>query len=80
MKVKDLIAELSELPGDMEVIMSKDAEGNGFSPWADLCVGEYIPETTWYGEFSDSEEDDETGTETGIPAERQNAVALWPVN
>jgi len=81
MKVKDLIELLGTLPGDMEVIMSKDGEGNGFSPWCgDHSVGEYTPETTWYGEFSDSEEDDETGVETEIPVERQNAVVLWPVN
>lgn len=50
MKVKDLKEDLKGLPDDMEVILQKDAEGNGYSPLAGTdsnCI--YVPETTWYG-------------------------------
>jgi len=32
MNVKELITLLSKLPDDMEVILQKDPEGNGYSP------------------------------------------------
>ena len=50
MTVKELKEQIENLPDDMEVILQKDAEGNGYSPLSDVdsnCV--YIPETTWYG-------------------------------
>jgi len=39
--------EIDNLPDDMEVILQKDGEGNGFSPLAS-ADGDmvYIPETT----------------------------------
>ena len=51
MKVKELIAELAAMDPEAEVILQKDAEGNGYSPLRGAdpdCV--YVPETTWYGE------------------------------
>lgn len=56
MTVKDLKAEIENLPDDMEVIIQKDGEGNNYSP---LCGvnGEdfvYVPETAWYGEVYDT--------------------------
>lgn len=51
MNVKELKEIILNLPDEMEVIMQKDAEGNGYSPLRGAdpdCV--YIPETTWYGE------------------------------
>lgn len=50
MKVKQLIKELQKLDGDSIVIMAKDAEGNGYSPLADLWAGAYRATTTWYGD------------------------------
>ena len=50
MNIKELKELIRELPDDMEVILQKDAEGNGFSPLADLdsdCI--YIPDSTWSG-------------------------------
>lgn len=76
MTIKDLIAELQKLPADLQVILSKDAEGNGFSPLPTnfYSLGEYTPESTWSGEFQD----------TADPEDREplniNAVCLWPTN
>lgn len=36
---------------DQEVILSKDSEGNGYSPLSDFSYGVYYPETTFSGEF-----------------------------
>lgn len=69
--VRDVIEQLSGVANlDAEVVMSRDAEGNGFSPLEQMTIGWYVAETTWSGEFSDEEEGE--GTEA--------AVCLWPVN
>lgn len=51
MNVKQLIAVLSKLPIDSEVILQKDGEGNGYSPladvWGDNCA--YLPDSTYSG-------------------------------
>ena len=36
---------------ELDVILSKDAEGNGFSPLADLGLFHYEPDSTWSGEI-----------------------------
>lgn len=61
------------------VVMSRDAEGNHFSPlpserglgW-DLI---YTPETTWFGEICSKDEEDRYQTEHSKPA-----ITLWPTN
>ena len=61
--------------GDMIVILSKDAEGNEFSPIPqDMpdCIGVYKPESTWSGEFLSDNED--------VGRKKRNAVCLWPTN
>lgn len=51
MTVKELIIALLDCNMDDLVIMSKDAEGNSYSPLADLDSNwAYEPTTTWYGE------------------------------
>lgn len=77
MKVKELLAELTKINPELEVVMSKDAEGNNFSPCCETCFGIYEPETTWYGEFDYSDPIQEAGDRPGSPV---NAVCLWPVN
>ena len=67
MKVKDLKKVLEDLPDDLLVIMSKDGEGNGFSPLSDIGVYLYKENNSWSGEI-DSE------------SEKKNCVCLWPVN
>lgn len=70
MKVKELREKLEDQPDEFDVVMSKDAEGNSYSPAADLEACQYIPETTYSGECPHP--DDQTG--------ENNAVLLWPVN
>jgi hypothetical protein len=86
MNVKELKEALEELPDDMEIILQKDAEGNGYSPLygADPdCI--YIPETTWYGEVRSLhhtaedhclEEDEWAQMQKDYP----RALVLHPVN
>lgn len=50
MNVKELKELIDNLPDDMEVIMQKDAEGNGYSPLRGADPDAvYIPEAPWYG-------------------------------
>ena len=52
MKVKELIALLSETNPELEVVLSKDGEGNSYSPLADHSFGQYEPDSTYSGELS----------------------------
>lgn len=78
------LAELDDLPGDTIVILSKDSEGNRFSPLADLDTGLYDAETTWMGDRYMTDEDREaTGQPDEYPKAPESAVPavfLWPTN
>ncbi len=51
MTVKELIEQLSILPQDLQVILQKDAEGNGYSPLSGVdSECQYVPDNTWSGE------------------------------
>lgn len=51
MNIKELKEAISELPDDMQVILQKDAEGNGYSPLEGAdSDAVYIPECTWSGD------------------------------
>jgi hypothetical protein len=55
MTVKELKEALENMPDDMQVIIQKDAEGNGYSPLAGTdsdCI--YIADNTWSGEVYDT--------------------------
>lgn len=85
MKVKDLIRELELLDPEMECIVQKDAEGNGYSPLAGADPnGIYIAETTWYGEVYDSTwtADDADMDEDLWEAmlKKPRCVVLYPIN
>lgn len=73
MKVKDLIKKLQKLDPNSSVVMSRDSEGNGFSPLEDVEVGVYFQDETWCGEFH------------GVPKQKRgvhvipSAVCFWPV-
>jgi hypothetical protein len=55
MKVSELIEALQEMDPDMEVIMQKDGEGNGYSPLSGADPdGIYVAESTWSGEVYDA--------------------------
>lgn len=56
MTVKELKDAILNLPDEMEVILQKDAEGNGYSPLRGADPDAvYIPETTYYGEVYSTE-------------------------
>jgi len=73
MTVQELFEALAQLPPDSQVILQKDAEGNGFSPLVGAEVSRYEAETTWSGQALCSEDDNYE--ERGVPC-----VVLWPVN
>jgi hypothetical protein len=72
--VAQLIEKLSELPQDRIVVQSKDAEGNGFSPFSEATLEDYVAESTWAGELIAADEDPEDYDDVSP------AVVLWPVN
>jgi hypothetical protein len=51
MNIKELKEAIENLPDEMEVILQKDSEGNGYSPLAGADPNAvYITETTWSGD------------------------------
>lgn len=87
MKVKELLELLRGIDPEREVILQKDAEGNGYSPLVGVDDNAaYIPDTTWSGDvrrqtLSEADiargfgEDDLTADPSAVPA-----LVLYPVN
>jgi len=73
--VGELKKRLNDYPDDMPIILSKDEEGNSFSPLCENGMYIYVPETTFHGEevhgsvIHGLEED-----------ECIEVVVLWPLN
>ncbi len=87
MKVKDFIKQLQGLDQEAEVIMSKDGEGNGYSPYADLNDEMvYIPDSTWSGDVAFPElteelkKDGYTEEDVYQGDDAIKAVILYPIN
>lgn len=89
MKVKELKTLLADLPDDMTVVMSKDGEGNGYSPLSQVDGDNqvYIPDSTYSGEIMLKElrgADRSLGyTEEDVADPDDNGedcVVLWPTN
>src|SRR5579862_2375574 len=72
--IEDLIARLQALaavaPG-VHVVLSKDSEGNDFSPLFQVSLGVYRARDSWRGEVDDLPEGQVGGA---------NAVVLWPMS
>lgn len=87
MKVKELQKFLSTLPANLEVIMSRDAEGNGYSPlagwWEDAM---YSDDDGYEGQVSPTKEYVDSHPELGYieedypPDDAIPALVLWPTN
>lgn len=76
MTAKKLIERLSTVPPDTPVVMSKDGEGNGFSPLAEAdTAARYVEETTWAGDVLHPDDYDAYD-----PESMTHVVCLWPVN
>ena len=55
MTVRELQELIADLPPDMEVILQKDSEGNGYSPLSSVDPESiYAAESTWHGEVYDA--------------------------
>jgi|WetSurMetagenome_2_1015567.scaffolds.fasta_scaffold513959_2 hypothetical protein len=86
MKVRELRELLAGVADDDEVVLSKDAEGNGYSPLAGGWSAIYVPDSTWSGDVYMRElsaEDREQGyTEEDLydGADGQLAFVLSPTN
>lgn len=85
MTVKRLKELIANLPDEMEVILQKDSEGNGYSPMAGADPNAvYIPKTTWCGDVysMDWSADDAgmTDEELAIIRAIPRALILYPVN
>lgn len=72
-EVEALFKTFRETFGDLEVVLSKDVEGNGYSPLAGTSIGHYEPDSTYSGEFTDPDDEDYVQGSS-------NAVVLWPTN
>jgi hypothetical protein len=84
MTVKELIDALSKEDPSRIVVMSRDSEGNGYSPLADWWAGAYAAETSYSGEVG-IEKLDETAKLAGygeedVIAGGTPAIILRPVN
>jgi len=83
MKVKELIEQLQETDPEREVIMSKDSEGNSYSPLSGFWEGAYVPDSTWGGEvYYDSLEGDPDPEDVRTPGEdgAVAAIIMSPTN
>lgn len=84
MMVKELKELLKEFNDNDIVIISKDSEGNRYSPLSDVAEASYEAETTWYREIGLrklTEEDIKAGyTEEDVLENGVNAIVLYPVN
>lgn len=69
MTVSQLIEQLQKLQQDLQVVISKDGEGNSYSPLSNITVCKYEATTPWYGEVIDFQE-----------SQINNAIVLYPVN
>lgn len=84
--VADLRKQLCTLPGEAVVVMSRDSEGNGFSPLSSIADNSrYEPENAWAGEIRLKEltpDLKEQGyTEDDVAAETApECIVLWPTN
>lgn len=91
MNVEDLKELLSTLDDDAIVVMSKDAEGNDFSPLSSHSDSyHYNADSTWSGEITSEEHCAEDRADYGLKGpcdhtdcrygEGVKAVVLWPTN
>lgn len=56
MTVKELKQAIENLPNDMEVILQKDSEGNGYSPCAGADANAiYVEDSSYSGEVYSTE-------------------------
>jgi hypothetical protein len=85
MTISEFIKELQQYPQDYEVILSKDSEGNSYSPLVEIVDGVYEEESTYSGDFLPF---DIEYQEQGISKEEwedyksknKKVIVLYPIN
>lgn len=78
MTIRELLKLLVAQPDlDAEIILQKDAEGNGYSPLVGGERGYYVADSTYSGEVY-TPEDLEDGE--NVPPDWKPVLVLWPVN
>lgn len=85
MKVKELIEQLNNMDPEAEIILQKDAEGNGYSPLSGADHNAvYIPDCTWaddvYSTNWTADEASMTDEEWEAIKAMPKCVVLFPVN
>lgn len=85
MKVKDLLEALAHADPSADVILQKDAEGNGYSPLAGADLNAvYVPGSDWSGDVYSMEwtadEACKTLAEWAALQANPRCVVLYPVN
>ena len=85
MNIKELKELIKDLPDELEIILQKDSEGNGYSPLEGIDLDAiYVPETTWYGEVYDTtwtaDEANMEDEEWEIILKMKRSLILYPVN
>ena len=85
MTVKELIEALNGENQDAIVILSGDAEGNRYSPMADISIdGTYIKSSSWRGEVYPRHLTKrlikQGYTEEDVSKDGPECIVLWPVN
>lgn len=85
--IADLIAELVTLDPTTALIQSRDAEGNGFSPVADISIGFYRADSSYSGEFLTPLTDEDRASDRYSDEDEyepqdgdEAAVCIWPTN
>ena len=74
--VGELKKHLEDFDDELIVIMSKDEEGNSYSPLCEGIVKMYIPRCTWSGDVIHDAEDAVERDCEFIP----NALVMYPLN
>jgi len=82
--VGDLLDFLATQPRDRVVVLSKNAEGDGYSPLCDVWEAMYEENNTWSGEVYMTPEDraaqEDPDDWSEAPAAADRVVVLGPVN
>lgn len=76
MTVGQLREQLEQLPEELIIVMSKDAEGNGYSPLSSVERALYSAESNWSGEVHDEEDPEDVD----LWPDTVRCIVLGPVN
>jgi len=80
MKVKELIEELNKVNPELEVLIARDEEGNGFSFLSGFGFGDFEADR-WEVEFyswAKDEDGEEIYPSVEIKPEDATAICFWP--